>query len=106
MENELRLKIKFIPGEKNTAADWLSRPISWVCVVTRGGKMTSIKNDTKGKNTNDKNIKNDKKDRRMKVKRDGKGGERFSIENLIWWEHCRGHYGPDKIYRMMKLQGQ
>ena len=29
-----------------------------------------------------------------------------SIEDKVWEEHCRGHYGPDKIYRMMKLQGQ
>ena len=103
MENEPKLKIEFIPGEKNTAADWLSRPISRVCVVTRGGKMTTIKNDSKAKNINDKN---DKRDRRTKRKKDGKGRGQFSIENLIWWEHCRGHYGPDKIYMMMKLQGQ
>ena len=77
LENEPKLKIEFIPREKNTATDWLSRPISRVCVVTRGGKLTSVKNDTKGKNINDKNDKNIKKDKRTRAKKNGKGGERF-----------------------------
>ena len=64
-----------------------------------------VKNDIKNKKTNDKNIKNDKNEN-TKTKKNDKSGKGFSIEDIIWWEHCRGHYGPDKIYKMIRLQGQ
>ena len=28
-----------------------------------------------------------------------------SIEDTVWKEHCRGHYGPKKVFYMMKLVG-
>ena len=35
----------------------------------------------------------------------GKGQKGSSIEDIIWEKHCRGHYGPDKVYQMLKLAG-
>ena len=29
--------------------------------------------------------------------------ERSSIEDIVWEEHCRGHYGPEKVYHMLRM---
>ena len=86
------MSIEYIPGEKNTVADWLSRPDPGMCCVKEVLSVQKIKNNKKKKNKNDKNVKKNRKE--------------SSIEDKIWVEHCRGHYGPDKVFQMMKIAGQ
>ena len=93
--------MEFTLGEDNIVADLLSRPSEGVCKVA----MKPGKNDREGKNdvVNIKNdivwMINDEKEKGRKRKQ----LKESSIEDILWEEHCRGHYGPNKVYQMLKL---
>ena len=102
--NEPYIEIIYIPGEDNIVADLLSRPSEGICRVT----MRPAINDDEGKN-DIVGIENDTmlvmNDKKVNNKR-RKGQKGSSTEDVIWEEHCRGHYGPDKVYQMLNLVGR
>ena len=68
--NEPALTVEFTPGDENTAADWLSRPSPGVM---------------------------EGQEEEEEEEEEGWMVDGSSIEDLVWREHCRGHYGPEKV---------
>ena len=90
MANEPHLEIQFIPGEHNVVADLLSKPAGGICVVAmKPGGGAQSRNDTEGRDANEDDTAND-----------GYRGK------MIWDEHCRGHFGPYKVYNMLRMEGK